>query len=164
MPRTCDWKFRLSVRGGEIVSASPHFQSHPFDEERRDRVTRADGAVEVVSFTAREGAFEERPTKDVVFEIRGTPDTELILTITQPKEMTVRKKLKDLAVSSDIVFTGEFSSESVMFHRLAFAENYQTEFSFTDGESGAGTGWYSVRVAQTNGSMAWSSPIWVEGK
>ncbi len=164
MPRTCDWKFRVSVSGGKILSASPHFQSHPFDEERRDRVTRSEEAVEVTSFTARQGAFEERPTKDVVLEIQGAPDTELILAMTNPKEMTVRKKLEELAASSDIIFTGEFSSESVMFHRPVFAENYETEFSFTDRQSSDGTNWYYVRVVQTNGSMAWSTPIWVRDK
>jgi hypothetical protein len=52
----------------------------------------------------------------------------------------------------------------VMFHRVAFADNYATEFTFTDGQSGSATDWYYVRVFQTNGSMAWSSPIWVRGK
>ncbi len=164
MPRTCDWRFRVSVSGGKILSASPHFQSHPFDEDRRDRVTRSKDAVEVVSFTARQGAFEERPTKDVVFEIQGAPETEVILTMTQPKEMIVRKKLKELAISSDIIFAGEFSAESLKFHRVVFAENYATEFSFADRQSGSETDWYYVRVAQTNGSMAWSSPVWVRGK
>jgi hypothetical protein len=120
--------------------------------------------VEVVSFTARQGAFEERPTKDVVFEIQGAPDTELILTMTQPKEMTVRKKLKELVISNDIIFAGEFSAESLKFHRVVFAENYATEFSFVDRQSGGGTDWYYVRVTQMNGSMAWSSPIWVRDR
>jgi hypothetical protein len=164
MPRTCDWKFDVSVSGGRILSASPHFQSHPFDENRRDRVTRRTGGIEVVSFTARQGAFEERPTKDVVVEIQGAPDAELILTMVQPKEMTVRTKLKELAVSNDVVFTGEFSAESVKLHRLVFAENYTAGFSFQDRQSGGGTDWYYVRVAQTNGGMAWSSPVWVRGK
>ncbi len=164
MPRTCDWKFTVSVSGGKILSASPHFQSHPFDEERRDRVSQTGKAVEVTSFTARQGAFEERPTKDVVLEIHGSPDTEVTLTMTEPTKMTVRKTLAELAVSTDIVFTGAFSSESVMFHRVVFPENYRTEFSFTDRQMGAGTDWYNVRVVQTNGSLAWSSPIWVKGE
>jgi hypothetical protein len=165
MARTCDWKFRVQVKGGRILSTSPHFQSRPFDEDRRDRVASLDdGSAEVVSFTARQNAFEERPTKDVVFEIQGSPETEIVLTMTQPAELSFRKTLKELAESSDILFTGPFSAESVMFHRIAFADNYATEFTFTDAQNGRATDWYYVRVFQTNGSMAWSSPIWVRGK
>jgi len=59
--------------------------------------------------------------------------------MTQPKEMTVRKKLKELSISSDIIFAGEFSAESMKFHRAVFAENYATEFSFVDRQSGGET-------------------------
>jgi hypothetical protein len=61
------------------------------------------------------------------------------------------------------MFTGEFSSESVLFHRVVFADNYRTRFDYVD-EGTAGDAWYQVRVAQTNGSYAWSSPIWVGGR
>ena len=64
---------------------------------------------------------------------------------------------------AEIFFTGEFSSESVMVHRVVFAENYRTEFRFVDESDTKSTDWYQIRVAQTNDSYAWSSPIWVSG-
>jgi DUF971 family protein len=76
--------------------------------------------------------------------------------------MELTKTLGDLAESSDIVFTGEFPSESVMIHRLVFGENYRTSFAFSDQHDAGSTDWYYVRVMQANGSLAWSSPIWVE--
>jgi hypothetical protein len=165
MPRTCDWKFKVAVKGGKILSASPHFQSRPFDEERRDKIVGAgDDSVEVTSFTSRQNAFEERPTKDIVLEIQGSPDSEVVLTLTQPKQLTFKKSLKELAEADDILFTGAFSSESVMFHRVVFPENYMTEFSFEDKRQSDTMDWYYVRVTQTNGSMAWSSPIWVQSR
>jgi len=48
-----------------------------------------------------------------------------------------------------------------MLHRVVFEENYATEFSVEDRAEGPGTDWYQVRVVQTNGSLAWSSPVWV---
>ena len=87
-----------------------------------------------------------------------------MLSLTKPAEHTLTKSLNDLAESTEIFFTGEFSSESVMFHRVVFPENYRTEFTFVDDSDTASTDWYQVRVAQTNESYAWSSPIWVGGE
>ena len=162
MPRTADWEFKIEVRGGKLLSVSPHWQSRPFDEERRDKVLSVDEqSCEIVSFTSREGAYEEKPTKDVVLEIHGSPETELVITLTQPAKLTFKKSLKELAESSEIFFTGEFSSESVMVHRVVFADNYEADFAFSDEGGGETTDWYQVRVAQANESYAWSSPIWV---
>jgi hypothetical protein len=49
-----------------------------------------------------------------------------------------------------------------MFDRLAFAANCETTFSVDDEDNGDSLNWYYVRVFQSNGEMAWSSPIWVE--
>jgi hypothetical protein len=49
-----------------------------------------------------------------------------------------------------------------MLHRVVFAENYESEFKFRDETGNGEMDWYYLRVAQTNGSLAWSSPIWVE--
>ncbi len=77
--------------------------------------------------------------------------------------MTVTKPLEQLSESSDITLTGPFTSESMMLHRIAFSENYRTEFEFTDKRRTKKTDWYYVRAVQSNGSVAWSSPIWLKG-
>lgn len=162
MPRTADWRFRIELKGGELLSVSPHFQSRPFDEDRRDKVLGVtEQSFELVSYTSRQGAYEDKPTKDVVLEIAGSPETKVTLELTAPARMTFTKTLGELAESNDVLFLGEFSSESMLFHRVVFADNYRAEFNYSDEES-ASAGWYQVRVAQTNGSYAWSSPIWVE--
>ena len=74
------------------------------------------------------------------------------------------KSLKQLAESSDVLFTGPFTSESILLHRAVFADNYCTEFELTDERQTDKTDWYYVRVVQSNGSLAWSSPIWLEGR
>jgi hypothetical protein len=67
-----------------------------------------------------------------------------------------------LAESSEVLYTGEFPRESAMLNRIVFNEHYETTFQFEDAGAGAAADWYYVRVAQANGQMAWSSPIWVE--
>ncbi len=134
MPRTADWRFQVHIEGGKLLSVSPHFQSRPFDEQRRNRVSALTSrSCEVASYTSRENALDDKATHDIVLEIEGSPETEVVLTISQPNQLTLRRTLKELAESSRIAFLGEFSSESVMMHRVVFEENYVTEFSVETG-------------------------------
>ncbi|HCO93861.1 MAG TPA: hypothetical protein DIU00_07920 [Phycisphaerales bacterium] len=163
MARICDWRFRVVVNNGRILCATPCFQSGPFDEKRRNRITMIDDrSFEVLSYTSRMQAYEERATNAIVLEIQGTPKTELKIAVTRPAKMTFAKLLEELAESSDVEFTGPFTSESILLHRVVFSENYSTDFKLMDKRETGRTDWYYVRVVQSNGSMAWSSPIWLE--
>jgi hypothetical protein len=163
MARVCDWKFRVNVSDGKFMSASPCFQSGPFDERRRNKITTLDEkSYEVISYTSRMQAYEEKATNSIILEILGSPKTNLTISLNQPVQKIITKSLEQLAESSDTVFTGPFTSESILLHRIFFAENYRTEFKFTDKPRTKKTDWYYVRVVQSNGSIAWSSPIWIQ--
>ena len=165
MERICDWEFNVIVSNGKIMLATPCFQSGPYDENRRNKIIEVDEKhCKVVSYTSRKQAYEERATNSIIFQIQGAPETQLTISLTKPTDMQNSKTLKDLAESSDVIFTGPFTSESMLLHRIVFAENYQTDFEFNDKPDTNTTDWYYVRVVQTNGSLAWSSPIWVEAK
>ena len=164
MARICDWDFELTVEGGEILDVQGAFRAGPIDENRRNLITRpSPKSCHVRSYTSRMQPLGDLVTNAVVLKLRAGPDTKLGLALSQPTRTTVRKKLTDLAVSSDIDFVGPFSSESVMCHRLVFEPHYQATMTFTDKREGPGVDGYDVRVVQANGDMAWSSPIWVEG-
>jgi len=163
MARVCDWQFGVTVSDGRIISVTPCFQSGPFDKERRNKIAAiSDRSCKVISYTSRMQAYEERATNSIILEIHGSPKTQLTVALTQPVKMTITKSLKQLAESSDIEFTGPFTSESMLLHRIVFSENYRTEFEFTDKRRTKKTDRYYVRVVQSNGSLAWSSPIWLE--
>jgi hypothetical protein len=119
---------------------------------------------EVTSYTSRMKAYEERATNSIILEIQGTQRTQLKVEMTHPTRMDFTKSLGQLAKSSDVKFTGPFTSESVLLPRITFAENYETEFEFTDRHKTDKTDWYYVRLVQSNGSLAWSSPIWIDAK
>ena len=72
--------------------------------------------------------------------------------------------LGQLARSGEELFTGPFPREAVLLHRLVWNEHYHTAYTMLDTDEGARTNWYYLRVVQANGQMAWSSPIWVDGK
>lgn len=162
MDRICDWQFSVRVDGGNLEEVTPCFQAGPFDEDRRNYITRmAKNNLNVISYTSRKQAFEETATNSVILKINGTPDTNVNIKIKNPVEKDIIRSLSQLAESSDIVFTGPFTSESMLIHRLVFEENYKAAFEFTDETKSNGTDWYRVRVMQSNESFAWSSPIWV---
>jgi uncharacterized protein DUF3604 len=163
MARVCDWEMNLELKGGRILEYQPCFQSGPLEEERRNRVAvKGESSMKIDSYTSRRQAFAEKPTNAVVLKIQAGPEAVLSIGLSKPKKMVIENKLADLMESNEVVFTGPFPDESVLVHRpvpLALAEG---SFTITDDRNGDTVDWYYLRATQTNGQMAWSSPIWVE--
>lgn len=112
------------MNNGRILCVTPCFQSGPFDEQRRNKITMLDDrSFEVVSHTSRMQAYEEMATNAIILEIQGDPRTELKIAVTRPAKMTIAKSLEELAESSDVEFTGPFTSESILLHRVVFSES-----------------------------------------
>ena len=165
IPRIADWKMNVHLNGGKILDWQSCFQSGPPDEQRRNLIRRlGPERLEVQSYTSRLKAFAESPTNAVVLVLEGGPASSLNLQLTQPVQMTVEKKLSDLLVSNEVAFTGPFPGESMIIHRLAPESRYRTSFSLTDRGDGMREDFYRVRVFQSNGQLAWSSPVWVEAR
>ncbi|MDD4193189.1 MAG: hypothetical protein PHI28_17775 [Mangrovibacterium sp.] len=140
-------------------------QTGPYEEDKRNKITGVnERSCQFISYTSRDEAFGERATNSVILELQGSPETELEISVSLPTETTYRKSLKELAASNDIFFTGGMGSGSVMIHRVVFSENYSSEFSYREQRNSDTTDWYYVRVIQANGSMAWSSPVWLNAK
>jgi hypothetical protein len=161
--RTCDWDFTIHLENGILEAVQPCFLAGPLEEERRDAILeRTETSVRVRSFTALRQQIEDRSQKAVVLKMRGGPDTTITIGLTAPSRKTLSMKFRELAESSEALFTGEFPKESAMLDRLVFHEHYQTSFDVHDTGGGEQADWYYVRAVQANGQLAWSSPIWVE--
>ena len=115
----------------------------------------------MVSFTALRQIIDDVPTKGVVLRVRGGPDTKLSIRLTRPVGLSKSWTFRELAESSDVLSTGPFPKESALVHRLVFQDHYRSSFRVTDQDAGRGVNWYYARVVQSNGQLAWSSPIWV---
>ncbi len=163
LERTCLWDMTLSIEGGRFLDASPCFQSGPFAEDLRDRLQRMDEKrFRLRSFTSRNQAYLEDPTKSAVFELEGDLGTVLELNLSTPSQLSVRVRLGDLIEDNSVNFTGVFTTESFIFHRLVASEEYETRVMWEDEVPVAsGADWYYVRATQENGQLAWSSPVWV---
>mgnify|MGYP002624038189 CR=1 FL=1 len=161
--RVCMWDMTIRLEGGQIRRAYPCFQAAPFVEELRDTLTVVDAStLHLVSPTTRVKSFEEDPTKSVVLDIEGEPDSEIVVQSTEPAEQTVRAKLGYLQNDNEITFTGGFGSESFIIERLVGPDDFSATLRWHDRRQTGGEGdWYYVRVTQHNGHCAWSSPIWI---
>jgi hypothetical protein len=160
---TCLWEMVIRIDGGRFRRVIPCFQSAPFEEELRDRL-RAVSPTEIRlrSYTSRVKCFAEDPTKAVVCELEGGPDAELSVELNKPVQQVVQARLGDLVEDNAVTFTGAFTSESYIIHRLVGPGEYSADVRFHDRrDPGRGADWYYVRVTEKNGHMAWSSPIWV---
>lgn len=166
MARTADWEGEIRVGGGKLLKATPCFQSGPFDEDRRDRLSDvSEAGLRFVSFTSRREAFGEDATKGIILELEGQPSTRLELHLGKPAPAVIGCTLDELMEGSVSHFTGPFTSESVLVHRLLVPESYSLDFRWTDrSEDPARTDYYMVRVTQASGQVAWSSPVWVEAR
>ncbi len=164
MARVCDWDVETTLSNGKLLSLTPCFQSGPFDEVRRNRIlSRSGNSCRFQIHTSRREAFEERPTNAVVLHLAGGPESVLEVTLTRPTPLKFRKTLAELAEHNEIEFTGPFTSESLLIHRLVTPDLFRAAFRASDRGRRGQTDWYYVRVTQANGHQAWSSPVWVEG-
>jgi hypothetical protein len=161
--RVCDWDFTCRLENGVIEAVQPCFLPGPLEETRRDRIVeRTARSLRVRSFTALRQQIEDRSQKAVVLKMRGGPDTKLTISLDVPSKQTLTMTFRELAESSEVLYTGEFPRESALLNRIVFNEHYETSFEVYDTGEGARTDWYYVRVVQSNGQHAWSSPIWVD--
>ena len=163
MARTADWDITLRTHGARIQQGMTCFQSGPFEEAKRNRVlARKPTEWHWQSCTSRRQAFEERATNAIVFALSGGLDDRVELTLTKPAELRMSFSLGELAANSGVEFTGPFTSESVLVHRLVSPLEYRLAGEYVDEcPDAAGADYYYLRVRQGNGQMAWASPMWV---
>jgi len=160
---TCRWDIVVRINGGRFRRVVPCFQSGPFEEELRDKLQIiSPNEIHLHCYTSRVRCFAQDPTKAIVCELEGKPDSELSVHVRQPVEQTARARLVDLVKDNIVTCTGGFTSESYIIHRLTGPGDYSATVRFDDRRQGEkGPDWYYVRITQRNGHMAWSSPIWV---
>lgn len=162
MARTFDWNINIEVKGGRLIDLQPCFTSGPLSESRRDQVLeKTEHGARIKSYTALKQQLEDVSQKSVVLKVLGGPETIITVAVNMPGGTTLEQTLGQLATSNEMLFTGEFPRESAMLHRLVFSDHYDTSFEVDDEASGEEDSWYYTRVVQTNGQLAWSSPIWV---
>lgn len=163
LDRICQWDMTVRIGGGRFHRALGCFQNAPFREELRDRLEMvSEREIHLNSPTTRQNSYREDPTKAVVCELEGGPDSQLTVELRSPLRETVDTSLGRLVEENVVTFTGGFPSESFIIQRLVGPAEYSATLRWHDRRpTHQGTDFYYVRVRQHNGHLAWSSPIWV---
>jgi hypothetical protein len=164
--RICDWDMTITIEGGRFAGVKRCFQCGPFSEDLRDKLRLiSEHEIHLQSFTSREECFAEDPTKSIICDIEVNPEAKLTVTLSQPSNRIIEMPLEDLIEDNVIDFTGVFTSESLIVHRLVAPGEYSAHIQWEDHQASfeqKHTDWYYVRVRHHNGHLAWSSPLWVE--
>ncbi len=160
LDRICDWSLEVGVEGGTLNRYFPCLQSMPFDEQRRHRFERrGPSGLAIRSYSARQNAYRENPNQSVVLEIDAGSDAALVVTLNAPCEQQVRTPLRELFESSRQVPTGPFPKESWQLHRIV--PLHESSVSGRVTLAIGASSYVYLRARQTNGQMAWASPVFV---
>jgi len=96
----------------------------------------------------------------VVLELAAGADAVLVLKLVQPVEQAAATKLSDLLRGSANLRTGPFPKESYQWHRLVPAAASSVAGRVTL-DVPTKRSYVYLRARQTNGHMAWASPVFL---
>ncbi len=166
----CDWRVRLGVRGGRLLSVEPRLRA---DEQAEARVG-FDGAYHF-SHWRREGehevALETRTwknpttrtdtTQKIAIELEGDGETRVVA---QVNGRRVEHSLAELRGGPRAGFLDGFVSQAWQLSRAVPEAEYAWRCEWHDRDDGAGPDVYYLRVRQKSDQWAWSSPVFVGGE
>jgi hypothetical protein len=153
----------LRIENGRFAGVERCFQSGPYVEDLRDILRQvSDQELHLRSFTSRKQAYLEDPTKAIICSLDADPNAKLVFTFKKPAELTVEVPVQELIHDNRIAFTGVFTTESFVIHRLVSEQASKAQVRWEDARSDKRTAdQYHIRVRQHSNHWAWSSPIWV---
>jgi len=171
-----DWDGSIEVPNGAIVSVERCWQNFG------QRVGAVGGSRCEFGFHTGDGHREVVPAEATIFEIEGKPRDEIHLAI---EGKTLALSLNEAMAASQMIYFPEeveakikskfglerselprddpfyYLSHKVKVHRAIPEAGFSARWNHTDAEPPPGRNFYRVRVYQRNGSIAWSSPVWV---
>jgi len=163
-----DWEVDLAIVNGRLVDVEPRFRGHDIvapqgSEEESYAFSRWDRSGDhTVRFSTRtwgNPTTTTSATQGVGLQVSGDADTQIK---GQINGQVVDVSLADLIEGPMSGYLGGFLTPAYCFHRAVPQTEYTCTIDFSHRAEAQTRDWYTVRVRQTNGQWAWSSPIWVE--
>lgn len=170
-----DWDVTVTLEGGEILDVEPRLRGHdivdPLDRSdaqcRFSAWERLASGFHLRTRTAGNPTTTTSQTQAMALTVRAARDARLTIEGAGPSRTVA---LSDLLVRPVVHHTAGFVSPAVCIHRFISDIERSGSWTFTDPAPTVARAkahgpeqedWYYVRVVQTNGHGAWSSPIWV---
>lgn len=169
-----EWEGRLRLLAGRLLRVETCFSGEAVvsPREAQDRklqveedeiiphrlVGRDDVSCSWRSRTTGNPTVRHPSTQAIVVEVDMPPEGQLELSV---NGQTYRHSLRELLVGSRGHYLRGWLSEAVRVHRAVPERGYAVNLRLDD-EPERETDCYYLRALQTNGQIAWVSPIWVE--
>ena len=163
-----DWQVELRVVDGKLRSLEPRFRGHEVVEPRDSEIHEYsfshwnaldDNAVQFTTRTWGNPTTSTASTQGMCLEIEASPATRLTgLVNGQALDVPLARLLQGPYAR----YLGGFLSPAYCFHQAVPQSAYSATFGLSHESPGSGQDWYYLRVRQTNGHWAWSSPVWVQ--
>jgi hypothetical protein len=146
-PKRVDWKGGLSINKGRIVS----FQEFAFDDKRQGikRITN-----QRLAWTSTTGGDPD----GVLLEL-DAPKDALIKFYTEP--VSFEFKPSEISYDPQVIKAGGVNQKVKISAIKAEKLPKNLEFEYEDKSPQPGINAYWIRVVQSNGAMAWSSPVFL---
>ena len=165
--RNVDWDVELDVLGGILTGIEPRFRGHDIvapQAVEEDAYAfshweqKGENGVAFKTRTWGNPTTTTANTQGMSLEIEGDANTRLHARLNGQEIMV---GLGELLQHARAGYLGGYRTPAYRFNRAATQAEYTWQGSYAHQVLEAGHDWYYVRVRQTNGQMAWGSPIWV---
>ncbi len=161
------WSVDLSISGGRLIGVEPRFRGReivsPQEEVGTDLAFShweyaEPNRVLARTVSWRNPSITTAGTQSISLEIEGDSETVIEGII---NGVAVRQQLAELTTGPRSTHLGGFLSPAFVFHRAASAREWTCNEQMTHHGNGSQPDWYYIRVMQTNGQWACSSPVWI---
>lgn len=161
------WDIDVQLHGGELVSVEPRLRGvdvvDPLDDAEQPKQfsewrRTGDRSVHLETVTTGNATATTRQTQGVALEIEADDKTRLSVSA---NGSTFTFGIPEVLSGSETTYTGGFGSPAIRVHRFVTDEERSCSIRFEDEGPELDEDWYYLRVYQTNGQAAWSSPVWV---
>lgn len=165
-----DWRGTLRVNGARLVGVEPPGLPNPHNEYAR--LSESDSNV--VDFAVRTRGHSRSfileladVSPDASITIATRPATEygtpFVLPQTQLHAYPALETTLEIAERAAQQVPGAVMDDSIELKAVRDEAPLTQTLSWTDGGTARPGDYYFVRVQQTDGALAWSSPVWVGG-
>ena len=153
----------IAISGGSLINIEPRLRGRdvvdPLDRSEGpchfSSWTQDGSTVKLKTRTFGNATTTTTQTQAMCFEVEGTPESKLTITVAGQQWHFA---LADLLQGAQVIYTSGFVSPALRVHRFIPEQDYQCSFSLLDTHEE--NDFYYVRVIQENGHGAWASPIW----
>ncbi len=166
------WLGSVRVKGGRLLNAEPCFRGRSVlapsstNTDGHDDVNDIDSRLLEVSdacvrwqcFTVKNISPLHPLTSSVVFELEGTPDTEVSIDVNGHTKTLTVAQLMQYGYSEHMK---PYHSQAFKVHPAIAESQYTVDGALTDAPSG-GRDFYHMEVYQANGSCAFVTPVYFE--